>query len=994
MISVTLLLPAETSGGHIDTSPGGWMRSAVFLAGLLTRRTLHRTCALAATTGLLATGLVVMESNTANAWKPPTHLYGVESALQDVLDDGQVTIKPADGSLPITIPVDATIRQALTAHPEAYRAGTAGPDAYPDILFGQGQIHPDTRTHNDDADTSTHKSSDAAFSHEWLDYLWEQAWKPLPAGQEDERLRRIAFALGYMGGHANGDTWAHTWINEKAGGVFPDFTDLGSADISVRHVLIEGYVDKHRPGADAAPRTTYQMAAPLDFVADTLILSDFARQHSSSPLYDYFFEKQAALQVDVAKRDFDLAHTNCASIDWDCYEQHETLLVQTATGPQNVPVTWWKCIGATVGCAPDPTDVIEPFDHIISGYEHAWIDDITSGLRAWPAVSEAIGREMFDGGDAEFAPIQAALKDWVLNHLLSMMGLPDFVGEGIYAASEFISQIVSFVTSAIGAVLDAVTDALRAAFPEAAALVDKLEAFVDKVKEDITNAALELADDLFGVVVTAALGFTDLNPAVRAALDKDDDGKINPSEALDVFKNPEDFLSDEALFPPDQFPGGIRPVLDADMHLTPGTDDDENDVFRDYDPELFAPLRDTTTLAKVAMLGPSGLNQLVRGLAGRNGDGAGLTALYADEAPAAGSQPARSWSVPNNVMLGWHKSLDAEYQWRTSSPNDGHSYGLGTMWLFEDCVARDQVMRPLFAAPVAGVDAFGDAGDPASNLTDSTGAVSTLAVATGPTAVRDGKTYVGAATRFGTTTSDNYFPLARLQVRTSVTPEGTPASFGPYVAAEATPFGLTGPDGAYTVRSQGRDGCSNTGAEDAHTWVLDATAPTITITSPGDGATYATDATPALTVTVTDDGSGVASSSATLDGTAMPLDGTIDAFYLMPGLHTVTVTATDAIGNTATSSVTFRVRATAASLLANLDRARSLGLVPDAKVYKGLRDKLVAAQAAHLREQHATEWHQLEAFVSQLEAQAGQGIDRATALRFIAYAQDLVASQG
>ena len=955
-------------------------------------RSFRRVCALVASTSLLATGLVVLDGGTANAWKPPTHLFGAEGALEDALD-GSVTLDPADGSGPVTAPVQDTIREALAAHPEAYRAGTAGPDAYPDILFGQGQIHPDTRTHNDDPDPSTHKSTDAAFSHEWVDYLWEQAWKPLP-GQEDERLRRIAFALGYMGGHANGDTWAHTWINTRAGGVFPDFTDLSNADISLRHVLIEGYVDKHRPGADGGNPTTYPMAAPLDFVADTLILSKFAREHSSSPLYDYFFEKQAALQVDVAKRDFDLDHTDCLSVDPDCYKRYRTLHVDTATGMQDVVVSWWNCEGATIGCVVDPTDVIEPFDHLISDYEHAWIDDITSGLKAWPAVSEVLGREMFDGGDADYAVIQHAVKSWVLNHLLSMMGLPDFVGEGIYAASEFIGKIVSFVTSTIGDLLDVVTDALREAFPEAAALIDKIQTFVDKMKDDIVEAATDLADDLFGVVVTAALGFTDLNPAVRDALDKDDDGKINPSEALDVFRNPEDFLADPTLFPPAQFPDGVRAELDTDMHLAPGEDDDANDVFRDYDPLLFAPLRDTTTMAKVAMLGPSGLNQLVRTMAGRDGDPTGLSDLYADDAPAAGSQPARTWFVPNNVMLGWHKSFDAEYQWRTSSPNDGRSYGLGTMWLFEDCVARDQVMRPLFAQPVTGVDAFADEGDPATPITDGVGAVSAVAVTAGPTAVRDGRTYVGAATRFATTTSDNYFPTNRLEVRTSVSSEGAGPAWGEYGPAEPAAFGLTGDDGAYTVQAQGRDACGTPGPVAAGTWVLDATAPTIVIGSPVEGTTYPTDATPALTATVSDAGSGVASQGATLDGAATPLPGNVDAYLLYPGPHTVAVTASDALGNTGTSSVTFRVRATSASLLANLERARSLGLVPDTRVYKGLRDKLLAAQGAHGRGQHATEWNQLVSFVSQLEAQAGQGIDRATALRFMAYAQDLVASQG
>lgn len=959
-----------------------------------TRNRSRRAMALVATTGVAATGLVVATTGTANAWKPPTHIFGVEAALQDALD-GYVTIQPVDGDpSPVTIEVDPTIKAALKAHPEAYRAGTAGPDAYPDILFGQGQIHPDTRTHNSDPDTSEWLDHDAAYSTEWLSHLWKEAWKPLPAGQEDERLRRIAFALGYMGGHAAGDTFAHTWINQMAGGVFPDFTDLANSDISLRHVVIEGYVDKHRPGADSDPKTTYEMAAPLDFVGDTLILSKFAREHSSSPIYDYFFEKQAALQVDAAIRDYDLDWTDCAGIEPDCHTVNQTLRVDTATGTQFVHVTHDECADDVVVCLPDPTDIVEPFDHLMSSYEHAWIDDITAGLRAWPAVSEAIGRELFDGGNAEFGPIGDALEDWIFNHLLSMMGLPDFVGEGIYSASEFIDKIVSFVTSTIASIVDPITDELRDDFPAIADLYDKVDALVTKTKDKAVEALTDIADDLAGVIITVGLGFTNLNPTVADALDKDNDGFINPTEALDVFKNPEDFLSNEALFPPDQFPGGIRAKLDEEMHLSGGVDDDENNVFRDYDPQKFAPLRDTTTMAKLAMLNASGLNGLVRTVAGRTGNSDGLTDMYDVYAPKVGDVAAAGWEVPNNVMLGWHKSLDAEYQWRTNSLRDGRSYGLGTMWLFEDCVARDTVMRKLFLSPVKDVDAFTDEGDPATPLTDTTGASTAIGVVSGPTAVRDGQTYVGSGTRIGTATTDNYFPKSKLSVRTSVTAQDATASYGSYGAAEPTPFGLTGDDGAYTVRAQAQDGCGTAGPADAETYVLDATGPSVSISSPVDDATYTTNDTPSVTAMISDAGSGVDSSSATLDDAPIAIGGTVDTFMLDPGPHTVTVTVTDALGNSTTTSVSFRVRATATSLVANVDRAWSMRLITDPKVYKGLKDSLTSAQQSHAVGKHSTEWNQLAAFVNKVVAQLGQGIDATTGQRFIAFANDLIAARG
>jgi hypothetical protein len=50
--------------------------------------------------------------------------------------------------------------------------------------------------------------------------------------------------------------------------------------------------------------------------------------------------------------------------------------------------------------------------------------------------------------------------------------------------------------------------------------------------------------------------------------------------------------------------------------------------------------------------------------------------------------------------------------------------------------------------------------------------------------------------------------------------------------------------------------------------------------------------------------------------------------------------------------------------------------------------------ARNQRGQHATEWNQLGAFINELEAQRAKGIDPVTADRFIAFAQDLIATRG
>ena len=71
---------------------------------------------------------------------------------------------------------------------------------------------------------------------------------------------------------------------------------------------------------------------------------------------------------------------------------------------------------------------------------------------------------------------------------------------------------------------------------------------------------------------------------------------------------------------------------------------------------------------------------------------------------------------------------------------------------------------------------------------------------------------------------------------------------------------------------------------------------------------------------------------------------------------------------------------------------RAVGLCFDTA--NSLGAKTDAALRSHQREQHATEWNQLGAFINELEAQRGKSIDPVTADRFIAFAQDLIARLG
>ena len=192
------------------------------------------------------------------------------------------------------------------------------------------------------------------------------------------------------------------------------------------------------------------------------------------------------------------------------------------------------------------------------------------------------------------------------------------------------------------------------------------------------------------------------------------------------------------------------------------------------------------------------------------------------------------------------------------------------------------------------------------------------------------------------------------------------------------------------------DGLDPAGPVASFEYWLDTTPPKVTFDNPPFGRTFDTDDFSTVDYEVDDgpNGSGVASESSTIDGfevlpgVVATSDGaTLDMYMYYPGTRTVRVTATDNIGNTATTPGTFRIEATPDSLINNLNRARSEGKVPDTAVYRGLMDKLTQVRFQHQKNKHATEWNSLDAYVEQLEGQRGKGIDLVVANRFIAYAK-------
>lgn len=369
---------------------------------------------------ILVAGLAL--PGTAQAWKPTTHVYLADLALQDALDNGKVTIYRVDyasGQVTDTIgeyTVDPAILSALRSNPAQYRAGVLGPDAYPDILTGQQVIHPSPK------DTGIQGGSNA-----WLQYLWDQSLRP-----ENNTPAVRAFVTGYLT-HAAGDMFGHTFINNFTGAPFAMLPPEGPEN-AIKHVIVEGYVDKRLPKATFTDAffNNVSIAGVDDFIYRTMIDARPGTQLDRQLLRagaggtDYsvprvFSTLRASLQRDIdgyyaTKADYQRRIDSCAWFDFSCSK--------VALGTE--------LAAYVVANGPATT------------YEEYWRDDIDNGLRAWPSVSHAVAKALFfnAGRKADTQAAEDILQRYATDHLLSMAGSPDFVG----LAAGTIADIIRAIT--------------------------------------------------------------------------------------------------------------------------------------------------------------------------------------------------------------------------------------------------------------------------------------------------------------------------------------------------------------------------------------------------------------------------------------------------------------------------------------------------------------------------------------------------------------------
>lgn len=986
------------------------------------------------------------------------HNTAADRAYDDVVSDGSVTINGRAYS------VDTRIVTALRNQRAFFRAGVVGPDGLPDVVYGQTVVHPG-------------KTGD------WNRFVVERAWAAQsdPAYSPVQREQILAFAYGYIS-HAAGDMWAHTFVNDFAGGVFPPFADVlsnaGNAGIALRHLIGELYIGDTAPGFDAnkdrqpvpmevnedgdpdisdtsTPRQDF--AAPSKFVYETFVNprnrlpfgvcgdnvdddGDGVRDDGCpgeaftvgdpeprrGRLIDFFLNLEAKLQVAESRFEFDSEFTDCSTLgglDDTCQSRIRNVRADTVRGNTSTSMEIWVCTDSP--CVVSGTDVAaDLINGLIDDYLEAWIDDIEAGLRDWTEIGLATMQAMQDpqarrdaqnficrNKGAEDSALRAACEDgvgmvdvmlfktesYIEEHLLSMLGLPDVVGDVIDAVDvvgEFLADIIPF--NPISAGIAELKEIARGLVKDA--IEESLGLNLDHLKSLITSPTywLEVQNVSVQLPVLGTVGVDLFRPGTHELLDQ----RMGLAPNHHVFQ--ELFVYGEPL-----------PVQ--------GTGLADDAVF---DPEAFKAFKNSATQSKLLLLGSTQLNALLK---------AELVASGVVK-PSANISTYTGGLAQTNVMwtplrssLTWLRTIDGDHAWRVDGRprfcNEGSggdcvrtepelpptprpaedNAGLGVYPLWESCQNRP-AFRSLFADWENGTQNFPDLGDPTS-FDPSDAAVPTGTIGlSGNTITANGTTYVGGRHTFTVSASDATFTDGQLTLSYRYYRSGTtPGAFVPIANGGTFAIPASAGDGRWTVELRSGDPChtfapgsTNPGSVTTREVVLDTTPPTITITSPApQNVIFDTDDFSSIAWTVVDTGSGVKASTiaATFDGAVATSGQVLDMFFLNPGQHSVVVSAADNLGNTGSLTRLFRVNATSASLVNNVDRACTLGLI-QRYLCLGVRVTIDLARAAHAAPNHSREHILLNAWAQQVDQMPATAIDPATALRFSAHARDLIARGG
>jgi hypothetical protein len=980
----------------------------------------------------------------ADAFKPYTHTQTGYAAWADATDDGMVTIGGQQYEVPDRVVL------ALQTFPSYYNAGVIGPDGFPDLAMGQSVVHPEH--------TGQWLAFllDAAWDAQQPGAA-PSGGAPYSEDEKLQILAFTYGFLTHAAGDSWAHTMVNELSEGIFPGVGEILTDADMAAIALRHLLVEGYVgaatagydndpnEAQLPSGDVSDDSTAGIAfnAPGRFVYDTLVRQgNGAPTDSRGPVIGFFLGLRGELDAfltstpdplgeaieayDEFKAEVEsfFAPGHCDGIDNDgdgdidegCSFPY--LEDEDNSGPCSFGVG-----DSTDGAVFDiASDIIEcpialgvslvsntiegaleaagealllALKPVLDAYVGAWIEDIDAGLAAWSELGLATTKGLFDpqtrrdaqndecdsfgadvitpeDADDEINPrrvcengvgvidtVLYASDDFINDHLLSMLGAPDVIGD----LRELLGEIADLLDDILGPALN------------------PLRQIGNAINEFATDLIKDALSERFGIDVEQIESLL-TDPTTRVDIETLDLGPLGTINVLgpDVRATLDGYLGLESHDP-------FEPLANGEV----------------FTPAEFAAYDNTTTLAKLLLLDGPALDGLLSDLVDRP------YTLYNTGDPRSNIMTATLPGAPGDPTE-WLRLIDGDHPWRQDGqpvfpPGNNHG-GNGNMPLFESCVLRDMGFRALFDDwendDTPGIGNNNGVLDPAEDFPGLGDTVSTdpndplpptSALVVGTPSVVDGTTtWVTPATSLTINPDDDFW--FDTEIDTAISIDGTPSTS----VAAGVPFTLAGhADGLATVGHQPSDPC-RTGALTSNELTVDGTPPTVSITVPvADPPSYDTDDFVPVAYTA-DDGVGVGVDASTfevrLDGTLVSDAFVIDTYLLDAGLHTLKVSVADKLGNVGESTVSFRVRATSASLLNNIIRARSEGLITSTGTYNSLVTTVQQAVRSHNKAKHETEWNQLVSARNVFVQDAPVKIDQATATRFIGYIDDLIAAGG
>lgn len=191
--------------------------------------------------------------------KSKTHILMANLLMEDMKNaNGKITLKDIG-----QYSVPEEISQAILNNPDYFRAGSVGPDFYPDMIVGQTIIHPKN-------------------SGDWIDYMFHQLLYMSPL--DTKRSQVLAFFVGFML-HYAGDLYGHEYVNGWAGGWFPPISEIISspekAKIIIRHILIETYMDQKIPANE-----NLTIKIPKEFIEECFTYDDALQRYPADNDYN------------------------------------------------------------------------------------------------------------------------------------------------------------------------------------------------------------------------------------------------------------------------------------------------------------------------------------------------------------------------------------------------------------------------------------------------------------------------------------------------------------------------------------------------------------------------------------------------------------------------------------------------------------------------------------------------------------------------------------